>query len=151
MGITLMKPKIQRWFRVQFESFGTDEAGEFLTEQVHRVSRPAIMFCDVLGLDEMAVPEITIDLYDDTGDRVRSEVITQITRQKDGEEFAVIINTVDEMSKVMEQWHLRGCTITACRFDELVAFSGTGLMIRLAVASKRIAPSVFGKCVEILD
>lgn len=147
-----MKSKQGYMFRVHFDSFGTGDAYEFLSEQVMRVTRPEIVFSDILGLHEAAMTDFDIELRDDITDRARAEVITQVNKQiREDAEFALTIDALDDQGAVVEQWYLRGCKIAACRLGELTKGTATNLTIYLVVTSRRVATSLFGQSVQVFD
>lgn len=147
-----MKSKQSYLFWVHFDGFGTGDVNELLSEQVLRVTRPEIVFADILGVHEAAVTDFEIELRDDITDRTRAEVMTQVIKQiREDAEFALTIDTLDDQGKVIEQWYLRGCKITACRLDELAKANGANLTIRLMLTSKRIATSLLGQSVQMFD
>lgn len=139
-------------FRVHFDSFGTGSAHAFLSEQVLRVTRPEIVFSDIVGVHEAAMTDFDIELRDDVTDRTRAEVITQVNKQiKEDAEFALTIDTLDDQGAVVEQWYLRGCKVAACRLGDLFQGAATNLTIYLVVTAKRLATSLLGQSVEVFD
>jgi hypothetical protein len=144
-----MKAKSAHLFRVHFDNFGTDTANEHLMLQVQRATRPGTVFFDLLGLPEAETPTLEIDLRDDITDRTRAEVVTQVRNQiRESAEFSLVIETLDEHERVVEQWRLSHCRIVECRFDELTLASGT-MMIHLAVMCGAVSTTVFGEMLEL--
>lgn len=134
-------------FRVHFDNFGT---GALLTPLVLRVTRPDVMFYDIMGLAESEASTVEIDLRDDVSDLARASVIVQVAKQiKEDVEFALVIETLDEMEKVLEQWRLSACRISECRWSELAAMQQDGLVIRLTISCGRVETTVNGEMVEL--
>lgn len=134
-------------FRVHFDNFGT---GALLTPLVLRVTRPDVMFYDIMGLAESEASTVEIDLRDDVTDRARAEVVTQVAKQiKEDVEFALVIETLDEDEKVLEQWHLAACRVSECRWSELATMQQEGLIIRLTISVGRVETTANGQMVEL--
>ena len=134
-------------YRVHFDNFGT---GVMLSSLVQRVTRPDVMFYDIMGIAESEASTVEIDLRDDQTDQARSEVVIQVARQiKEDVEFAMVIETLDESEIILEQWHLSACRISECRWGELAAMHLDGLVIRLTISCGRVETTANGRMVEL--
>ena len=134
-------------FCVHFDNFGT---GAALSSLVLRVTRPDVMFYDIMGLAESEASTVEIDLRDDVLDQARAEVVTQVAKQiREDVEFALVIETLDETGKVLEQWHISACRISECRWSELAAMNQDGLVIRLTISCGRVETTANGQMVEL--
>ena len=146
------KAKAAHSFRAHFDNFGSGNANEHLMTHVKRITRPGAVFYDLLGLPEVESPAIEMDLCDDVTDRTRGEVVTQISKQiKDGAQFALVIETLDEAGVVIEQWRIGQCRIIEFRLDELARASDSTLTIHLVFTCGRVSTTAFGEMLDLLS
>lgn len=137
-----IKPKASHRFRVSFDDFG-DQYHEFT---VMRITRPHMT--KVYGVAEFAPMEI--DLWDDVKDMARTTVVMQLVQQMANDAtFTVLIETVDQLEKVLEQWRLTQCSIIECRFDELTLTESHNLMIHLVVNAQCIEVNANGQMLTV--
>src|SRR6476659_6746347 len=111
--MSVLVPKMSNQFRVHFDDFDSDE-----TTQVMRVTRPSLRFHNDLGIAEVSLAPIELDLRDDVSDHTRCAVLKQVIKQiNEDAKFAMVIETLALDRSVLEQWRLHGCRILDYQLD----------------------------------
>jgi hypothetical protein len=135
----ISKAKQAHRFRVYFDRFGT---GQNLTNQVFRVTRPHVAWFDP-EYGVVGTKPIEIDLRDDAQDTTRTEVFTQLADQISNDaSFELVIETMNEDSRVLERWSLSQCRIVDCHLSELNSYNASQLVIRLKIDAKHVKVNV---------